>query len=237
LHLAVTLPDPPPADQSGGVLGVDLGVVNLAVDSDGTGYSGAHVNGLRRRRHRLRRKLQPKPTRSARKRLRSWRGKQARFQRDVNHTVAKALVATALITHRALAVEALNGATHRLMGKSSRDQRRLLGGWGFSQLRSFVQHKAEAAGVTVYAVDPRNTSRTCPSCGLIDRANRKMQAAFCCVSCGFAGHADHLAAVNIARRGVVAAGLSVNQPHVPARCVNPRGSPSLVVSHRGTGTS
>ena len=32
LHLAVTLPDPMPADQSAGVLGVDVGIVNLAVD-------------------------------------------------------------------------------------------------------------------------------------------------------------------------------------------------------------
>jgi putative transposase len=31
LHLSASLPDPPPADQAGGVLGVDLGIVNLAV--------------------------------------------------------------------------------------------------------------------------------------------------------------------------------------------------------------
>jgi hypothetical protein len=31
LHRAVPLPAPPPADQAGGVLGVDLGIVNLAV--------------------------------------------------------------------------------------------------------------------------------------------------------------------------------------------------------------
>jgi IS605 OrfB family transposase len=238
LHLAVVLPDPPAADQSGGVLGVDLGITNLAYDSDGTGYSGTHVNGPRRRYHRLRKRLQPKKTRSARKRLASWKGKQRRFQRDVNHQVARRLVATALGSHRALAVEDLNGARSRLERKSSRDQRRLLGGWGFSQLRAFVQHQAEAAGVTVYAVDPRNTSRTCPACGLIDRANRKTQAAFCCVSCGFAGHADHVAAQNIARRGLVCAGLPVNQPHVPARCVTPHTvAPDGMASHRGTGTS
>ncbi len=236
LHLAVTLPDPAPADTSGGVLGVDLGIKNLAADSDGTRYSGAHLNGLRRRYHRVRRRLQPKKTRSARKRLQSWKGKQARFQRDTNHRIAKALVATAFGTHRALAVEDLNGIRQRV--RASRDQRRLLGNWGFSQLRTFVQHKAEAAGVAVYAVDPRHTSQTCPACGLIDRKNRPDQATFKCIGCGFAGHADHVAAVNIARRGMAAAGLSVNQPHVPTRCVNPHGALlSAVVSHRGTGTS
>jgi IS605 OrfB family transposase len=237
LHLALTLPDPAPADPSAGVLGVDLGIVNLAVDSDGTTYSGAHVNGLRRRYDRLRRTLQPKKTRSTRKRLAAWRGKQARFQKDVNHVVARRLVATALSTHRSLAVEDLNGIRDRTRRKASRDQRRLLGGWGFFQLRSFLEHKAEAAGITVFAVDPRHTSQACPSCGLVDRANRQTQAAFCCVSCGFAGHADHVAAVNIARRGMAAAGLFVNQPDVPARCVNPHEGPPPVVSHRGTGTS
>ena len=244
LHVAVRLPDPEPADQSGGVLGVDVGVVNLALDSDGAAYSGAHVNGLRRRYHRRRRRLQHKGTRAARRRLRSWKGRQARFQQDVNHTVAKRLVATALATHRSLAVEALDGIRGRLRHKASRDQRRLLGGWGFHQLRSFLEDMAQAAGVTVYAVDPRHTSQACPSCGLIDRKNRPDQATFTCIACGFAGHADHVAAINIARRGALMAGLpggacpaEVTQPHVPGQCVNPHESPSVVVSHRLPGTS
>ena len=212
LHVAVTLPDPKPADQSAGVLGVDVGIVNLAVDSDGNRYTGAQLNGLRRRHHRLRQRLQAKGTRSARRRLRTWKRKHARFQRDRNHVVAKRLVATAVATHRALAVEDLTAIRDRTRNVS-RDQRRLLGGWGFFQLRSFVEHKAEAAGVTVYAVDPRHTSQTCPSCGLIDRKNRKTQATFSCIGCGFAGLADHVAALNISRRGLVSAGLFVSQPY------------------------
>ena len=236
LHLAVVLPDPEPADQSGGVLGIDLGIKQLAVDSDGAQYSGGRVNGLRRRYHRLRRKLQPKRTRSARKRLASWKGKQTRFQKDVNHAVAKRLVATALRSHRSLAVEDLNGIRDRTRHKASRDQRRLLGGWGFFQLRTFLEDKAEAAGIMVYAVDPRHTSQACPACGLIDRKNRPSQAVFACIACGFAGHADHIAALNVSRRGALVAGLTVTQPNVPPACVNPHGSPSPVVSHRRAGT-
>jgi putative transposase len=122
-------------------------------------------------------------------------------------------VQTAHTTHRALAVENLDGITRRLAGQVSRDQRRLLHGWGFFQLRTFLAYKVEAAGIPVYAVDPRHTSQTCPSCGVIDRKNRKTQAAFLCVSCGFAGHADHVAATNIARRGTVVAGVFVNHPY------------------------
>jgi hypothetical protein len=46
-------------------------------------------------------------------------------------------------------------------------------------------------------VDPRNTSRTCPACGYIDKANRVSQSVFACVVCGFSGLADHIAALNI----------------------------------------
>ena len=226
LHLAVHLPDPEPADQSGGVLGVDLGLKNLAADSDGNRYSGATVNGLRRRHTRLRQRLQRNGSHQARRLLRRRQQRQRRFQTDVNHRIAKQLVATARTTHRALAVEDLNGISRRLAGHVSRDQRRLLGNWGFFQLRTFLEDKAEAAGLTVYAVDPRHTSQACPSCGLIDRKNRPSQAAFACIACGFAGHADHVAAINIARRGVLMAGLSVMEPDIPDADANPRGSPS-----------
>jgi transposase len=59
-------------------------------------------------------------------------------------------------------------------------------------------------------VDPRNTSRRCPACGHIDKANRPNQSTFCCVSCGCAGHADTIAAENIRVLGRAA----VMQPHV-----------------------
>jgi len=75
--------------------------------------------------------------------------------------------------------------------------------WAFAQLRAFITYKALAAGVPVIFVDPRNTSRTCPSCGHVDKANRKSQTRFLCVSCGCAGGADHFAAVEIGRRGTV----------------------------------
>ena len=39
------------------VLGVDLGIVNIATDSDGESYSGRAVNHVRHRHRRLRRKL------------------------------------------------------------------------------------------------------------------------------------------------------------------------------------
>jgi len=73
--------------------------------------------------------------------------------------------------------------------------------WSFNQLRQFIAYKTALAGVQVVYVDPHNTSRTCPACGLVDARNRPTQARFQCVSCGLAGLADLIAAENIRVRG------------------------------------
>ena len=55
-------PDPIDVDVA---LGIDLGVTNIAVDSDGTTYSGSTIKNVRYRHRRLRRKLQRKGTHGA----------------------------------------------------------------------------------------------------------------------------------------------------------------------------
>lgn len=77
------------------VLGIDLGLVNLAVDSGGTTYSGSTIDAKRQRFARRRQELQQHGTRAARGKWRLLQGKQARFQQDVNHTIAKRIVETA----------------------------------------------------------------------------------------------------------------------------------------------
>ena len=59
------------------------------------------------------------------------------------------------------------------------------------------------AGVPLHLVNPRDTSRTCSACGHCEKANRKSQARFLCVGCGFFALADLNAAVNIGRRAAV----------------------------------
>ena len=47
------------------------------------------------------------------------------------------------------------------------------------------------------AVPPQNTSRTCLGCDHVSADNRKTQARFKCVKCGFEDNADLVAAKNI----------------------------------------
>jgi putative transposase len=201
----------PPEGPVEDVIGVDLGVVNIAVDSDGNQHSGAHVNALRHRQRRLRKKLSAKFTASARRRYNRRRRKERRFATHVNHTISKRLVAAAQRTKRAIALEELKGIRTRV--RARQPQRATLHSWSFHQLRSFVQYKARMAGVPVLLVDPRNTSRTCPACGHCEKANRVSQERFRCRRCGLAGSADYFAALNLRDRGRAAL---VSLPHADA---------------------
>lgn len=183
-------------------LGVDLGVVQIAVDSDGEMHSGKAMNAVRYRARSLRAKLQKKGTRGAKRRLKKLSGKEARFATWVNHNVAKRIVAKAQCTERAIALEDLKGIRARI--KARRPQRATLHSWSFHQLGQFIGYKSKLAGVRLVFIDPRNTSRTCPACGHCEKANRVSQSRFHCKECSFSANADYVGAVNIAIRGAAA---------------------------------
>lgn len=198
----VGTPEPEEVDD---FLGVDLGIVNIASDSDGEVFSGEQVEETRRKFAHRRRNLQRNGTRASKRKLRNIRHKQSRYQTDVNHRISKAIVQKAKRTGRGIALEILKGITRRV--RVSRKQRARLHNWSFGQLASFIQYKAKLAGMPVMFVDPKYTSQTCSVCGHIDKRNRPDQSTFSCVSCGFSASADTNAAVNIAVRAVV------NQPN------------------------
>jgi IS605 OrfB family transposase len=216
--------EPEPIDVEG-VLGIDLGVTNIAVDSDGEIHSGRTIKNVRYRHRRLRKKLQTKGTKRSRHRLKILAGQEARFAKDVNHCLSKRVVAKAERTKRAIAVENLTHIRTRV--RARKPQRVTLHSWAFAQLQAFIAYKALGVGVPVHRIDPRNTSRTCPRCKHSAKANRKTQAAFVCTRCGLAGHADVIAAENIRVLG----GASVNTPYVSdadtALSVAPGTSPIL----------
>ena len=205
-YLAITVdaPEQTPDDPIG-ALGVDLGIIHLAVDSDGEFYSGEQIDKVREKTDALKAKLQSNGSKSAKRHLQKLSGKEARFRRNTNHTISKRLVSKAKDTHRQIALEDLKGVGDSTVRKS---QRRRHKSWAFNQLRQFIIYKARIAGVLVKLVDPRNTSRTCPECGFASKSNRKSQSLFSCQQCGFASNADLVGATNISRK------VAVNQPIV-----------------------
>lgn len=205
LLVVVETPEAPPIDPRG-FIGVDLGIVNIASDSAGESFSGAAVENTRRRYHTLRKDLQSRGSRSARRHLKRTHRKESHFRRDANHVIAKHLVEKAKDTQRGLALEELKGIRERTTVRKS--DRAKHSGWSFFQLQAFIEYKAKLSGIPVVYVDPRYTSRTCAVCGHAEKANRKSQSRFQCVSCGHVANADINAAMNIAARA------SVNGPIV-----------------------
>ena len=199
-------------------IGVDLGVINLATTSDGATYSGDKIESCRtryaRRRQRLQRaahvaQLNAKRPKNIRRALQRTAMREARFRRDVNHCISKALVAEATGTGRGIALEDLTHIRSRTQFRQP--QRAKMSGWSFAQLRTFVEYKAQLAGVPVVLVDPRNTSKGCSQCGYVAKVNRQTQARFSCRQCGYTTNADFNAALNIKYRA------PVNAPQVAGR--------------------
>ena len=96
-------------------MGVDLGIVNIATDSEGEKFSGAEVNRNRRRRATARKQHQRKGSKRARRQLKAMSGRQRRFQASVNHKISKDLVEKA----KALGVGIAIGRPHRRFAAAS----------------------------------------------------------------------------------------------------------------------
>ncbi len=191
----------PAKDIPNEVVGVDLGVDKIAVDSLGNTYTGEAVEVVRKRIGELRSELQACGTRSAKRHLKRLKRYESNYRSTANHQIARRIVDTAKAHHAAIALEDLTGIRDRTRFRKS--QRARISGWAFHQLRRFIEYKSELAGVTVIVVDPRNTSRTCSKCGHCDKSNRKSQSEFECRACGHKANADFNAARNLRAKGYV----------------------------------
>ena len=84
-------------------------------------------------------------------------------------------------------------AQKRGLNRSILDQQ-----WG--KAMTYLEYKAESAGIPFIRVDPKNTSRACAKCGAVVAGARDGES-FVCTACGNMDDADHNAALNILARG------------------------------------
>lgn len=144
LNATCEVPEAPLNTDPVDFLGIDLGIVNIATTSDGEIMAGRELNRTRLRERGLRTKLQKKNTPSAKRRLRRRRRKEARRARDINHKIAKHVVAEAERTGRGIALEDLTGIRERV--RLRKPQRATHSGWAFAQLGAFIAYKARRRG-------------------------------------------------------------------------------------------
>lgn len=218
LHVVVTVPQPE-VEPSEAVVGVDLGLTCPAVTSTNRFLGKRAWKASERRFFKLRRALQKRGTKSAKRHLRKLRGRQARFRRDCDHVLSKQ-VAQATPPGGTVVLENLTNIRTRTKVRHKTPTSRRLHGWSFAQLKGFIGYKAQERGCTVAGVDPRHTSQACSCCGYVARNNRRSRDLFVCRQCGYRLHADLNGARNIAAKyragkGIsLPGGLPVNQPLV-----------------------
>ena len=206
LHVTLSLASPA-IFSSAEVVGVDLGLNRPAVTSKKHFLGSRRWKEQERRIFRLRRHLQAKGTRSAKRHLKRLGGKLLRQRRDHDHVLSKRIVQHAT-PGSTIVIENLAHIRSRATMKKHTDSQRRLHSWSFAQFHSFLAYKAQERGVRVAKIDPRHTSQTCSKCGYHHRSNRRSQSLFLCRSCGYCLNADLNASYNIRSKYLATIGTS-----------------------------
>jgi IS605 OrfB family transposase len=194
------------------VIGVDRGVYNIAVTSEGTFYSGRKAMHIREKFASRRRALQSLGTKGAKRALKRLSGRESRYIRDLNHRISKSIVAKAVRKNAVIKLEDLTGIRDRLK-RFSRAWNRKVHAWAFRELETMIRYKAERAGIEVVSIPAKDSSRECSRCGVVGE-NFRSGAHFRCASCGYRLAADLNAAKTISTRQACVERAAVNRPMV-----------------------
>jgi putative transposase len=188
-------PVPLPANDL--AVGIDVGVTSFAKFSDGTEIQNPRIyQNTQAELRRVQRRV------ARRKKGSQRRGRAVLLLEKVHQGISNRRSdflhkhSTAVIRkYGTVKVEGLNVSG---MSRGNLAKQILDCSWSewFRQLR----YKAEEAGRRLVAVDPKYTSQICSQCGFKHPDNRKTQADFACLLCGYQDNADHNAAVNISAR-------------------------------------
>jgi len=219
VSLSIEVSDPTPA-QLQEVVGVDVGIRYLAVTSTTTGKASFHTG--KRVRHqanhyaRLRKHLQQKGTRGAKRRLRRIEQRERRLKLQANHTLAKQIIAqhphtlmglehlTDIREHTKRRKRKKNGKGYEPVSPKARKANRVYSQWSFAELHMLLSYKAALAGSLAVKVDANYTSKACPRCGHTSEKNRPQKGLlFVCQQCHYCLHADLVGARNITMRALL----------------------------------
>lgn len=199
---------------TGGIVGIDMGIVRFATLSDGSYLEPLH--SFKKHQQRLKR-YQRRMARKV-KFSQNWKKAKAKVTQvhiDIGNARKDYLHKASTTISQNHAIVCLEDLQIRNMSKSSKGNAEQHGkrvkqksglnrsildqGWG--EFRRQLDYKLAWRGGHLIAVPPHNTSRTCPACGHISKENRLTQAKFECVECGFENNADLVGAVNVLERG------------------------------------
>ena len=194
---------------NGEFLGVDMNVRQVAT-SDGHFYFLPDLKKKEARRKRYQRRMARQVKGSNRrkdtkKKLAKVSGKIANIRKNWIHKTTKEIAGkcgTVIVEDLKLRnMTASAKGTIENPGKNVKQKaelNRAILDTAFGETRKNLEYKCGR----LIEVNPAYTSQTCHKCGHADKENRKTQARFLCVNCGFGSNADTNAAMNIRRLGM-----------------------------------
>ena len=191
------------------VLGVDMNVRQVAT-SDGHFYFLPDLKKKEARRKRYQRKMARQIKGSSRrkdtkKKLAEVSRKIANIRKNWIHKTTKEIAGkcgTVIVEDLKLRnMTASAKGTTENPGKNVKQKaglNRAIQDTALGEIRRNLEYKCGR----LIKINPAYTSQRCHKCGHVDKENRKTQARFLCVNCGFRSNADTNAAMNIRRLGM-----------------------------------
>ena len=216
-------------------IGIDAGVICFAAFSDGTQVEG--VNSFRNHEDRLARE-QGKLSRK-KKGSNNWKNQKKRISR-LHHTISNVRsdflhkLSTSISESQArvfvegLQIRNMSSSARGTIEEPGRNIRVKSGlnksilDQGWYEFRLQLGYKLSWKGGELIEVDFRYTSQRCSCCGNTAKENRRSQAVFKCLACGYGKNADVNAAKNILTVGQTGMACSAN--HRSGRQQEPAGN-------------
>lgn len=188
-------------DQTRHVVGIDRGLRFLATCYDEKGQTkfinGQKIIRKRNKYKQLRRELQQKGTKSAKRKLKQLAHKENRWMTDVNHQITKTLISY-YGRNTLFVLEDLTGITFNTTKNRKQENRYAHNSWSFYQFEQDLTYKAHMHNCEVVKVAPDYTSQRCIKCGRINKSNRNHNLhLYICDRCGYKSNDDRIAAMNI----------------------------------------
>ncbi|AVX21210.1 putative transposase [Carboxydocella thermautotrophica] len=205
-YLHITHRVPVTYKETGNVMALDLGIVNIAAGVISDGFSFLVPGGELLALDRYFQKEKAKCTKSTSRRCIELNVKWGRQRNHYMHVLTRWLVDLA-VAHNVftIVVGELKGIrADRDWGDAGNQK---LHAWPFSKIMSLLTYKAALAGIRVVKVSEKNTSTTCPVCGKRVKKARVHRGLF--IHCGVVLNADLVGAYNILQRYLRESGLAL----------------------------
>lgn len=204
-----------PARTGEGAVGIDMGIAKNMTLSNGVVFSGVHsFAAYKDKLAKEQRKLSRKERGSA-----NWKKqklKVAKLHRriaDIRRDYQQKSTTEISKNHAMVVVEDLKVSNMSASAKGTVEQpgskvrqkaglNRSILDQGWYEIHRQLEYKMLWNGGIFMKVAPHHTSQKCPACHYTSAENRKTQAEFICVHCGFTENADVVGAINTLLRGL-----------------------------------